>query len=97
MERGQNMRIYRVLAIVIFGIFTSYALYSDISTRLYADKKVTVRNGFVIETAYAFYLPNGMLEKIKVYRSAATGRGVIVVPVTFEGIKLEKIRDKYGF
>ena len=49
---------------------------------LMADERIVIKNKYNIETAYIFCLPNGEIEKIKVYRSTIA-RGIIVVPFTY--------------
>ena len=46
---------------MIIEIILNFVLLEMVKDRITADKKVVIKNGFIIETAYAFYLPNGVL------------------------------------
>ena len=85
----------RVIILACFILLFVGSVGTLCKDAILADKKVVVRNGFIIETAYAFYLPNGVLERIKVYRSTAA-RTMAIVPYTIEEPQLEWGRHKYG-
>ena len=84
-----------MIVIACFVILFIVSLGTMCKDAILADKKVVLRNGTISETAYAFYLPNGVLERIKVYRSTAA-RTIAIVPFTIKEPQLEWERHKYG-
>ena len=87
-----KIRVIIIACFILLFIGSVGTLCKDI---ILADKKVVTQNGVINETAYAFYLPNGVLKRIKVYRSTAA-RTMTIVPYTIEEPQLEWERHKYG-
>jgi len=85
----------RIIIIIGFILLAFHSFGTLCKDMLMADKKVTLRNGLISETAYAYYLPNGVLERLRVYRSTAA-RTTTIVPYEYEGPQLEYERHKYG-
>lgn len=88
---------YRNFLIVCALLFCFVSVFSVIKDEVMADKKAILQDGLIHETAYAYYLSNGELEHIKIYRSA-TWRSVSIVPITINNqYQLEQARLRFSF
>lgn len=90
------MNIWRKVFTVAIVLLLANSLPTMYLNAFTADKTATIRCGLIQDTAYAYYLPNGILNRIEVYHSGIA-RVIHIVHETITQAQLDMERRKYNF